>query len=175
MVISLEGHRPSFDTAAFVAPGAVLIGRVTVGAESSIWYGAVLRGDTETITIGAQSNIQDGAVVHADPGFPATIGDRVSVGHGAIVHGATVGDDVLVGMASVLMNGSVIGPGSLVAAGAVVTPGTVVPPGSLVAGVPGRVVRPVTDEDATSINRNAATYLRLAALHAAETSDHPDA
>src|SRR6188768_2160287 len=111
---------PQIDPSAFIAPGAVVLGNVWLGAQSSIWYNAVVRGDTEAIRIGNETNVQDLCCLHADPGFPCTLGDRVTVGHGAIVHGATVEDDVLIGMKAVVMNGAKIGRGSIVAVGAIV-------------------------------------------------------
>jgi len=117
-------------------------------------------------------NIQDGSILHADPGFPAVLGDRVSLGHGAIVHGATVEDDVLIGMRATVLNGARIGAGSIVAAGAVVRPGAVVPPGSLVAGVPAQVRRAVTDEDTDLIRGTTPTYLKHAADHRAALAEH---
>lgn len=164
-MITVDGHAPSVDPTAWVAPGAVVAGRVTIGAQSSVWYTCVLRAEFEPITVGARSNLQDGTVVHTDPGFPCTVGDGVSVGHRVVLHGCTVEDDVLVGMGAVVMNGARIGSGSIIAAGAVVTQGTVVPPNSLVAGVPGKV-RAETDEAARNgIALNAAAYLHLTGLH----------
>jgi carbonic anhydrase/acetyltransferase-like protein (isoleucine patch superfamily) len=164
-VIEIDGHSPDVHPDAWVAPGAVLAGDVTVGAESGVWYTTVVRADFAPIRIGTRSNLQDGCVVHADPGFPATIGDGVTVGHRAVVHGCTVGDDVLVGMGAVLMNGVEVGAGSLIAAGAVLTQGTVVPPGSLVAGVPGKVRRELTEQERDSIPLSAAAYVHLLGLH----------
>lgn len=129
------------DPDAYVAPGAWVMGDVTLGPRASVWYGAVLRGDMDRIVVGEDTNLQDGTIVHVDEGRPALIGARVGVGHRAIVHGCTVEDDCLIGMGSVLLNGVVVCAGSVVAAGAVVREGMVVPPGSLVAGVPGKVVR----------------------------------
>lgn len=128
---------------AFIAPGAVVLGDVTLGARASVWYAAVVRGDVNSIVIGEATNVQDGSVVHVDDDWPTRIGARVGVGHRAIVHGCTVEDDCLIGMGSVLLNGVRIGAGSVVAAGAVVPEDTTVPPGSLVVGVPARVTRPV--------------------------------
>src|SRR5256885_12427493 len=128
---------------AFIAPGAVVLGDVTLGPRASVWYQAVLRGDTAPIVIGEASNVQDGTIVHVDEGVPTTVGARVGIGHGVILHGCTVDDDCLIGMGSVLLNGVHIGAGSVVAAGAVVPEGTRVPPGSLVVGVPARVTRAV--------------------------------
>jgi carbonic anhydrase/acetyltransferase-like protein (isoleucine patch superfamily) len=147
------------DPDAWIAPTAVLLGEVSVSADASVWYGAVLRADNAAMTIGRGSNIQDNAALHVDPSAPLTIGERVSVGHNAVLHGCTIEDDVLVGMSATIMNGAVIGTGSLVAAGAVVTQGTVVPPRSLVAGVPAKIRRSLTDDEARSVAENAAVYL----------------
>jgi carbonic anhydrase/acetyltransferase-like protein (isoleucine patch superfamily) len=146
---------------AFLADTCRLIGDVTVGEESSIWFQAVLRGDTESIRIGKQANIQDGCVLHADPGQPCIIGDRVTVGHSAIVHGATVERDSLIGIRAVILNGAIIGTGSLVAAGTLVTEGTEIPPASLVRGVPGRVVGRVPPRLVARIEHAADHYVEL--------------
>ena len=157
-IAELDFGAPKIDSDAFVAPTAGVVGAVTMGPRSSIWYSAVARADVETIEIGADSNVQDGCTLHSDPGFPLVIGRGVTVGHRVVLHGARVDDDVLVGMGSVVMNGAHIGSGSIVAAGAVVTPGTVVPPSSVVAGVPAKVVRQATDDDLAHIQANAASY-----------------
>jgi carbonic anhydrase/acetyltransferase-like protein (isoleucine patch superfamily) len=138
-----------------------------VGAGSSVWYTAVVRADLDSVSIGNESNVQDGAVLHADPGFPLTVGDRVSIGHRAILHGCTVEDDVLVGMGAVVMNGAVVGEGSLVAAGAVVLEGMRIPPGSLVTGLPGKVRRELAHPEREATRLNAAVYRDLATSHAA--------
>lgn len=161
---------PSVADTAFVAPGAVLVGNVTLFDRASVWYNSVLRAEVEPITIGAGSNLQDNVSCHVDHGFPLVVGRNVSVGHGAVLHGCTIEDDVLVGMASTVMNGAVIGTGSLVAAGAVVLEGTVVPPGSLVAGVPAKVRRELSDDEIAGIRHNAQEYLGHAALHGAATA-----
>jgi carbonic anhydrase/acetyltransferase-like protein (isoleucine patch superfamily) len=140
----------------FIADGAIVVGDVTIGEDSSVWFNAVLRGDTDPIRIGRRTNIQDGCILHADPGFPCSIGDGVTVGHGAIVHGATVESDCLIGMRSVLMNGVTVGAGSIIGTGAVVTESTQVPPRSLVLGLPAKIVRSVTAEEFVHL-RNAAT------------------
>lgn len=171
MIIRYEGHAPGISDTAWVAPTAVVIGQVTLAAGSSVFYGAVLRADGDTIHLGEGSNLQDNVVVHVDEGRPTRIGSGVSVGHGAVLHGCTIEDDCLIGMSSTVLNGAVIGAGSLVAAGAVVLEGTVVPPGSLVAGVPAKVRRALADEERASLRTNAATYLRLSAAHAAATAD----
>ncbi|PKB28814.1 gamma carbonic anhydrase family protein [Pseudonocardia alni] len=164
-MITVNGHTPQVHEQAWVAPGAVLAGEVSIGPETGIWYTCVIRADLAPITLGARTNVQDGSVLHADPGFPATIGDGVTIGHRAVVHGCTVEDDVLIGMGAVLMNGVHVGAGSLIAAGAVLTQGTVVPPGSLVAGVPGKVRRELSQTERDSIPLSAAAYVHLLGLH----------
>ena len=147
----------------FVAPGAVIVGDVTLGDRASVWFNAVVRGDRAPVSIGEESNIQDGAVVHVDPPSPARIGARVVVGHRAVIHGATVEDECLVGIGAVLLNDCVIGRHSIVGAGAVVTEKTQVPPRSLVLGVPARVVRTLPANIAERIRRNAAVYVEAGA------------
>ncbi|MFE7200167.1 gamma carbonic anhydrase family protein [Pseudonocardia alni] len=164
-MITVNGHTPQVHEQAWVAPGAVLAGEVSIGPETGIWYTCVIRADLAPITLGARTNVQDGSVLHADPGFPATIGDGVTIGHRAVVHGCTVEDDVLIGMGAVLMNGVHVGAGSLIAAGAVLTQGTVVPPGSLVAGVPGKVRRELGEAERNSIPLSAAAYVHLLGLY----------
>lgn len=153
------------DPASFVHPLAIVLGDVTTGPRVSIWPTAVVRGDSDSIVIGADSNVQDGAVLHTDPGLPMRIGARVAIGHRAIVHGATVEDDVLVGMGAILLNGCRIGRGSLVAAGALVREGTRIPPNSLVVGLPGRVVRETTGKERERIARTVQAYLTLQERH----------
>lgn len=150
--------QPRLHASAWIAPGAVLVGDVRIGAGVSVWYGSVLRGDTDPIVVGEDCNIQDACVLHADPGYPVRLGGRVSLGHGAVVHGATVEDDCLIGMRAVVLNGAVIGSGSLIAAGAVVRPGAEIPPGSLVAGVPAAVRREVTEEERATIAETSESY-----------------
>jgi carbonic anhydrase/acetyltransferase-like protein (isoleucine patch superfamily) len=159
---------------AYVAPGAVLVGHVILAEHSSVWYNAVLRAEAEPIRIGSGSNLQDNVSCHVDHGFPLIVGRDVSVGHGAVLHGCTVEDGSLIGMAATILNGAVIGAGSLVAAGAVVLEGTVVPPHSLVAGVPAKVRRQLTDDEVTGIRHNAQEYLRHSALHASVQSPAAD-
>jgi carbonic anhydrase/acetyltransferase-like protein (isoleucine patch superfamily) len=160
-VLPFDGVLPQVADDAFVAANATLIGRVTLAATSSVFFGAVLRADRDAIQLGERSNLQDNVVVHGDPGLPVRIGSGVSVGHGAIVHGCTIEDDCLIGMNATVLNRAVIGAGSLVAAGAVVLEDTVVPPGSLVAGVPAKVRRPLTEDERAGIRRNADTYVTL--------------
>ena len=157
-IAELPFGAPKIDDEAFVAPTAVVVGAVTMGAESSIWYGAVARADHETIEIGERSNVQDCSTLHSDPGSPLIIGRGVTVGHNVVLHGARIDDDVLVGMGSVVMNGAHIGTGSIVAAGAVVTQGKEFPPRSVIAGIPAKVVRQATDDDLAHIQGNAAAY-----------------
>ena len=146
-IYAFAGDTPAVHESAFIAPSASVIGKATLAENSSAFYGVSVRADTAAITVGAGSNLQDNVVLHADPGFPCTVGARVSVGHSAVVHGCTVEDDCLIGMSATILNGAVIGAGSLIAAGAVVLEGTVVPPRSLVAGVPAKVRRELSDEE----------------------------
>ena len=150
---TIDSHRPQIAEDAFIAPATVVVGRVRIGARSSVWYGSVLRGDDEEIVVGEDSNVQDLSVMHADPGYPAVLGDRITVGHRAIVHGARVEDDVLIGM------------GSVIAAGAVVTPGAEIPPASLVAGIPAKVLRPVRESDTAMIGHAFESYVRKSGVH----------
>lgn len=149
------------DPTAFIHPLASIIGTVTLGARVSVWPYVVLRGDNDSIVIGDDSNIQDGTVVHVDPGVPVAIGRRVSVGHRAIIHGATVEDDCLIAMGAILLNGVHVGTGSLVAAGAVCREGMRIPPRSLVVGVPARVAREATSEIRERIDHTVKAYLSL--------------
>ena len=165
VLMSLPGRVPEVDPTAWIADTARVVGAVTLGAQVSVWYSAVLRGDGDSIRVGERTNLQDGAVLHADPGFPLVVGAGVSVGHAAVLHGCTVEDDVLVGMGAVVMNGAVIGGGSMIGAGALVSPGTVVPPGSLVVGTPGKVRRETTPDERTLIGLNATVYLDLVEQH----------
>lgn len=164
-LMAFDGNTPTVHESAFVAPNAVLIGQASLGADSSAFYGVVVRADTNTISVGAGSNLQDNVVLHADPGFPTRIGDGVSVGHSAVVHGCTVENDCLIGMSATIMNGAVIGAGSLVAGGAVVLEGAIIPPGSLVAGVPAKIRRTLSPEELEHVRENATNYAALARKH----------
>jgi carbonic anhydrase/acetyltransferase-like protein (isoleucine patch superfamily) len=146
---------------AYVHPAAHVIGDVTLGARASVWPTAVIRGDTAPIAVGEGSNVQDGAVLHVDHGVPCTVGRRVAIGHRAIVHGATVHDDCLIGMGAILLNRVVVGSGSIVAAGAVCPEGMEIPPDSLVIGVPARVRRETTPDERERIGRTVQSYLAL--------------
>ena len=163
----LPGSRaPDVAAAALVAAGARIVGRVALGAGSSVWFNAVLRAEAADIVVGAGSNLQDNVSCHVDAGFPLTIGEGVSVGHNAVLHGCTIEDDCIVGMSATVMNGAVVGRESLLAGGTVVLEGQVVPPRSLVAGVPGRVRRELTDDEVAGLRANAAHYAENARLHA---------
>lgn len=161
MPTTYRATKLTIDPTAFIAPGAALVGEVTVGRDASVWFQATLRGDMEPITLGAGSNVQDGCVVHVDHGRPTIIGDRVTLGHGAIVHASVIEDDVLVAMKAVILSGCHVGRNCLVGAGAVVPEGTVVPEGSLVLGVPGRVVRALRPDEIERIHTNARAYVDL--------------
>jgi len=151
------------DSTVFIAPQAVIVGDVTLAAGCSVWFHAALRGDVEPIRVDANSNLQEGVVVHVDPGFAVTIGTGVTVGHRAIVHGATIHDHVIIGMGSTILNGAVIGSDSMVGANALVTEGKEFPPGSLILGSPAKVVRALTPAEIARIRQSAATYVQRAA------------
>lgn len=144
----------------FIANTATVVGDVEIGDNSSVWFGAVVRGDSDKIVIGKNSNIQDTAVVHVDPNTPTKISDNVTVGHGAIVHGATVGDNSLIGMRATLLNNAVIGKNCIIGAHALVTEGKIIPDNSLVLGSPGKVVKTYTEEEVTKNNRNSGAYVK---------------
>jgi carbonic anhydrase/acetyltransferase-like protein (isoleucine patch superfamily) len=165
LILTVNGHAPNLHQQSWVAPNATVVGHVTAGPKASIWYGAVLRAEFEPIEIGEGSNLQDNVTVHVDPGFPATIGAGVSVGHNAVLHGCTIEDGCLIGMGAVVLNGARIGAGSLVAAGAVVGQGAVIPPGSLVAGVPGKVKRELSADEVAHNRLNAQVYEHLSDVH----------
>lgn len=171
LIRSVAGKKPQLDASAFVAPGGVVVGAVTLQEHSSVWYGAVLRAEAESIEIGSGSNIQDNCTVHTDPGYSVRVGAGVSVGHNAVLHGCVVEDDALVGMGATILNGAVIGAGSLVAAQALVPQGLRVPPGSLVAGVPAKVRRELTEEEREGLKLNAEVYRELALTHGEEETD----
>jgi len=146
----------------FAAENATIIGDVTIGKQVGIWFGAVIRADRDRIVIGDRSNIQDNCVVHTSKGHPVILGTEVSVGHGAILHGCTLGNRVLVGMGSIVLNGAVVGDGSVIGAGAVITEGKLIPPGSVVVGVPGKIIKEADSVQQEQILRNAASYIELA-------------
>jgi len=158
---------PEVAESAWIAPGAYVIGKVHLGEQSSVWYGAVLRGDTEPISVGARTNIQDGCVLHTDSGYPAVVGEGCVIGHKAIVHGCEIGDDCLVGMNVTVLSGAKIGEGSIVAAGAVVPEGREFPPRSLIVGIPAKRVGEVSEEQTWDIARGVRTYMDRVAAHRA--------
>ncbi|WP_110589073.1 gamma carbonic anhydrase family protein [Microbacterium suaedae] len=167
-VRGFRGAIPEAHETAYVAEGARIIGDVAIAEEASVWCNAVLRGDVSSIRIGRGSNLQDNVTVHVDAQHPTVLGDFVSVGHGAVVHGCEIGDGSLIGMGSVVLSGARIGASCLVAGGAVVLEGTEIPPRSLVAGVPAKVRRALTDEEVARIRDNAVRYVGYAKEHAAE-------
>lgn len=154
----LDDVTPEVAADAYVAPNATVIGRVRLGAGASVWFNAVIRGDNEPITVGARSNVQDAAVLHADPGYPLTLGEGVSIGHQAMLHGCTVGDNSLIGIQAVVLNGAVIGRDSLVGACALVTEGKSFPDRSLIVGAPARAIRTLSDDEVAGLRRNADVY-----------------
>lgn len=158
-------HPENIDPSVFIAEGAQIVGDVRIGANSSVWYNSVLRADWNYIAIGENSNIQDGCVIHVDDDSPTIIGDGCSLGHGAIVHGAVIGDNVLIGMRATLLNGAKVGSGSIVAAGALVTENTEIPPNSLAVGVPARVLRQTNEENRTYIAHLVEQYAKLSKVH----------
>jgi carbonic anhydrase/acetyltransferase-like protein (isoleucine patch superfamily) len=165
LILRLDDRTPAVDPTAWLASTAVIVGDVRVHARASVWYGAVLRGDEDSLEIGAGTNIQDNCVLHADPGYPAILGDDVTVGHHATVHGARVGEATLVGMGAVLLNGCEIGAGSIIGAGTVVSQRVRIPPRSLVLGIPGKVHRAVSDEEYAANLASAHAYVARADRH----------
>lgn len=160
MIMDFKGISPVIDESAFIAPTADIIGDVRIGADSSVWFGAVLRGDEEGIVIGRGSNVQDNVVLHCDMGSPMSIGDNVTIGHGAIVHGATIGNNVLIGMGAVVLDGAKIGDDCIIAAGAVVKERADIPAGSMLVGVPAKIIRTLEGE-ALEQRRQTSYYVAL--------------
>ena len=156
------GKRPHIDPSAFVADNATILGDVTIGKDSSILFGAVLRAEHAAMVIGARTNVQDNCVLHVDEDFPIAIGDGVTIGHGAIIHGCTIGSNTLVGMGAIVLNGAQIGENCLIGAGTLVPQGMIVPDGSMVIGVPGRIKRPLRDEEIAQNRESAASYVQEA-------------
>ena len=159
MIVTYKGKTPALDGSVFLAENATVIGDVQIGEDSSVWFGAVIRGDNEPIVVGRRTSVQDNATLHCDPGHPLTIGDDVTVGHNAIVHGCTVGNGALIGMGAVVLDDAVVGEYAIVGAGAVVTAGTQIPPYSLAVGAPAKVVRTDRPEQKASNLANAAGYV----------------
>jgi carbonic anhydrase/acetyltransferase-like protein (isoleucine patch superfamily) len=167
-IYHLNDHRPSLDPTSYVAPGAQVIGAVRLGPETSVWFNAVLRADNAEIAVGAGSNIQDGAVLHVDPGCPIEIGDQVTVGHQAMIHGCSIGRGSLVGIQAILLNGVRVGENCLIGAGSLLTSGTVIPDGSLVLGRPAKVVRPLSPEEIEGLAKTAQGYALRAQQYRAD-------
>ncbi len=157
-MFATEFRPEQIDPTAFVAAGVIIVGDVTLAAEASVWFNSTLRGDTTPIVVGAGSNIQEGCILHADPGYPCILGQGVTVGHGAIVHGAIVADNALIGIRAILLNGVVVGENCLVGAGALLTPGKVFPANSLILGSPAKVIRSLTAEEIAANRRTSETY-----------------
>src|SRR5450830_1472280 len=158
----LGADAPQIDASAFVADTANVIGKVTLEANTSVWFGATLRGDNERITVGANSNVQEGAVLHTDPGYPLDIGKNVTIGHQAMLHGCTIGDGALIGIQAVVLNGARIGKNCLVGAGALVTEGKEFPDNSLIIGSPAKAVRTLSEEDIARMQAGTAGYVERA-------------
>lgn len=165
-IYRLGDATPQIDPSAWVADSAVIIGRVTLGPGASVWYGAVLRGDNEPIVIGARSNVQEGAVLHTDPGRPLTVGEDVTIGHQAMLHGCTVGDGALIGIQAVVLNGARVGAGCLVGAGALLTEDKAFDAGALIVGAPAKAVRLLTPEQRAGLLRSADSYVERSRLFA---------
>jgi carbonic anhydrase/acetyltransferase-like protein (isoleucine patch superfamily) len=161
MILALDGIQPEFEdrSSNWIAPDAVLIGRVRLGREAGIWFGAVLRGDNEPIAIGARTNVQEHTVMHTDMGFPLTVGEGCTIGHRAMLHGCTIGENSLVGMGAIVLNGARIGANSLVGAGALVTEGKEFPERSLIVGSPAKAIRTLDDAAVERLRQSAAHYV----------------
>jgi len=168
VIQGLGRDTPDIGADVFIHDTAVVIGRVHLGNRASVWPTAVIRGDVEQISVGCDTNVQDGAVLHADPGMPCTVGDRVTIGHRATVHGCTVGDECLIGIGATVLNGARIGSQSIIGAHALVPEGMEIPSGVLVVGVPAKVRRELTDEERAGLAAQAARYVANAARHAQE-------
>ncbi len=165
MIRPYRGHVALVAASAYIDPSAQVIGEVAIGEESSIWPCVVIRGDVGLIRIGNQTNIQDNSTLHSDDGFPLTIGNRVTVGHQAMLHGCTIEEDCLIGIGAIILNGARIGKGSVIAAGALVSEGAEIPPESVVMGIPGKVRRSVTAEEKRRFDLNLQHYLEKARIY----------
>ncbi|SDV49296.1 gamma carbonic anhydrase family protein [Chitinasiproducens palmae] len=163
-IYAIGDIQPSIDPTAYVAAEATVIGNIALAAEASVWPQAVLRGDNDLISVGRRSNVQDGAVLHTDDGTPLTLGEGVTIGHQAMLHGCTIGDNTLIGIQAVVLNRAVIGENSLVGAGALVTEGKQFPPGSLILGTPARVARALTEAEIAGLRHSADGYVARGAL-----------
>ena len=162
MIYELDGIAPIIDDTAWVAYDVNLIGKVTLAAKSSVWFGSTLRGDNEMLTLGEGSNIQENSVLHTDMGYPLTIGKNCTIGHKVMLHGCTIGDNTLIGMGAMVMNGAGVGKNCLIGAGALITEGKVIPDGSLVMGAPGKIIRTLTEDAIEGLTRSALSYQKNA-------------
>jgi len=174
LIYPFEGIWPSIDETAFVAPGAVVVGKVAIGPNSSIWYNAVVRGDVDEVRIGSQTNIQDGSVLHEAVGVPLLIGDRVTVGHMVILHSCVVEDEAFIGMGATVLGGARIGRGAVVAARSLVLQGQEIPPGALAMGSPARVVRVLSEEEREKFRGAVGRYMKMARLHAGSSKSEAE-
>lgn len=168
MLYEYGDRRAEIAAHCFIAPSADVIGSVRLGRESSVWFGAVLRGDNDWIEIGDGSNVQDGTIIHVDPGVPVVVGRNVTIGHGVLLHGCHVGDGCLIGNRAIVLDGATIGEGSLIAAGTLITPDSVIPPGSVVMGAPGKVKRQVEPRDLERMRKGCEVYRLKAREYAAK-------
>ena len=165
MEIDIAHHPKKIHSTVYIAPGVVVLGDVTIEAEASLWFGSIVRGDVGPINIGRQTNIQDGCILHTNLGHSCILGARVSLGHGAVIHGATIEDDVMIGMRATVLNGAHIGSWSIIAAGTVVAPGTIIPPKSVVMGIPGKVIRPAGEVEESRIRSTTERYCLYARIY----------
>jgi carbonic anhydrase/acetyltransferase-like protein (isoleucine patch superfamily) len=165
MLLEFNGKKPFIEEDVFLAQGSQIIGEVKIGKGSSIWFNASLRADMGPIVIGQYTNVQDNSVVHIDTNFPTIIGNNVTIGHNAIIHGCEISDNCLIGMGAIILNGAKIGEGSLIGAGSLITENKVIPPRSLVVGVPGKVLRQISDEEFEKIKNSAIEYYKLASRY----------
>lgn len=165
MLIEVKGNKPKIGEGTFIAESSDIIGNVTIGKDCSIWFGAVLRAEESLIKIGNETNVQDNAVLHIDKGYNVCIGDGVTIGHGAIIHGCNIEDECLIGMGAIILNGAKIGKNTMVAAGTLISQNKEIPEGVLVMGVPGRVVRELTEEEIEKIKKSRKEYVRMKNLY----------
>lgn len=165
MIYPFEGIQPVIDETVFIAPGAVVVGRVEIGPHASIWYNSVVRGDVDIVKIGAYTNIQDGSILHEHAGFPLHVGEKVTVGHRVLLHGCTVEDGAFVGMGATVLNGARVGAGAVVGAGSLVLQGQEIPPGMLALGSPAKVIRPLKEGELEKFQGAVGRYLKMAELH----------
>lgn len=165
MIIKYDGEKPQISESCFIAHSSDVIGKVTLGDETSVWYGAVLRGDVESITIGERTNVQDNVTIHVASGHPTQIGDDVTIGHNAVVHGCTIGNRVLIGMGAIVLDGAIIEDDVIIGAGALIPPGKLIPSKSLVVGSPGKVVRSLDEQTLEGLLKSANIYVNEANMH----------